>query len=79
MDERFFDVLFKNVSDVVEALQPFTLAAADIHRMWYGSRGFFCSHQREWHGVGISYATPYGIPTGATNSRQNTSADASAT
>lgn len=41
MDERFFDVLFKNVSDVVEALQPFTLAAADIHRMWYGSRGFF--------------------------------------
>lgn len=40
MDERFFDVLFKNVSDVVEALQPFTLAA-DIHRMWYGSRGFF--------------------------------------
>src|SRR5438128_1622719 len=41
MDERIFTVLFGNVSAVIEELQPFTPASADIHRMWYGPRGFF--------------------------------------
>jgi hypothetical protein len=41
MDERVFSVLFNNISAVVEALEPFTPATADIHRMWYGPRGYF--------------------------------------
>jgi hypothetical protein len=41
MDERVFEVLFKAISAVVEALEPFTPATADIHRMWYGPRGYF--------------------------------------
>jgi len=41
MDERVFEVLFKAISSVVEALEPFSPAAVDIHRMWHGSRGFF--------------------------------------
>jgi hypothetical protein len=41
MDDRVFEVLFKRVCSVVEALQPFTLETADIHRMWFGPRGFF--------------------------------------
>lgn len=41
MDERVSEVLFKAISAVVEALQPFTPATADIHRMWYGPRGYF--------------------------------------
>lgn len=41
MDERVFEVLFRAVSGVVEALEPFSPATVDIHRMWYGSRGFF--------------------------------------
>jgi hypothetical protein len=41
MDERVFTVFFKQITAIVEALQPFTLATIDIYRMWYGSRGFF--------------------------------------
>src|SRR5580692_7406268 len=41
MDERVFSVLFNNISAVVEALEPFTPATVDIHRMWYGPRGYF--------------------------------------
>ena len=41
MDERVFEVLFKAICCVVEALEPFSPATVDIHRMWYGSRGFF--------------------------------------
>src|ERR1700686_511655 len=41
MDERVFEVLFKAIRSVVEALEPFSPATVDIHRMWYGSRGFF--------------------------------------
>ena len=41
MDERVFEVLFKAISSVMEALEPFSPAAVDIHRMWHGSRGFF--------------------------------------
>jgi hypothetical protein len=35
------DVLFKAITGVVEALEPFTPVTANINRMWYGSRGFF--------------------------------------
>ena len=41
MDEHVFDKLFKAISSVVEALEPLSPATLDIHRMWYGSRGFF--------------------------------------
>jgi hypothetical protein len=41
MDERVFEVLFKAISSVVEALEPFSPATVDIHRMWDGSCCFF--------------------------------------
>ena len=41
MDERVFEVLFKAICSVVDGLEPFSPATVDIHRMWYGSRGFF--------------------------------------
>ena len=41
MDERVFEVLFKAISAVVGALEPFTPSTADIHRMWHGPRGYF--------------------------------------
>ena len=37
MDERVFEVLFKAISSVVEALEPFSPATFDIH--WIDSCG----------------------------------------
>ena len=41
MDRRIFDLLFKQLCAIATNLQSVLSPDADIHRMWYGPRGFF--------------------------------------